>query len=57
MLSVRGGQAEAWLNGNLVSSVQVDVPNPGAATFYALNESGSATTVNLSDLYVFTPGS
>ena len=57
VLSVRGGQAEAWLNGNLVSSVQVDVPNPGAATFYALNESGSATTVNLSDLYIFTPGS
>ncbi|HVD00707.1 MAG TPA: serine/threonine-protein kinase [Candidatus Dormibacteraeota bacterium] len=57
VLSVKGSQAEAWLNGNLVSSVQVDVANPGAATFYALNESGAATTVNLSDLYVFTPGS
>jgi hypothetical protein len=57
VLSIKGGQAEAWLNGSLVSSVQVDVNNPGAATFYALNESGTATTVNLSDLYVFTPGS
>jgi serine/threonine protein kinase len=57
VLSVKGSQLSAWLNGNLVSSVKVDVANPGAATFYDVNEGSAASTVNLSALYVFTPGS
>lgn len=55
VLSVKGSQVSAWLNGNLVSSVQVDVANPGAVTFFDVNEGSAASTVNLGDLYVFTP--
>ena len=56
VVSVRGQQLEAWLNGNLVSSVQVDVANPGAATFFNLDQAAGSSSVNLSSLYVFTPG-
>jgi hypothetical protein len=55
VLAVRGSQVQAWLNGGLVSSVPVDVANPGAAIFFDLNQDSSPATVNLSDLYVFAP--
>jgi hypothetical protein len=57
VMSIKGSQVEAWLNGSLIGSVQVDVANPGEAAFYDLNQGSAASTVNLGDLYVFAPGS
>ena len=56
VVAVRATQLEAWLNGNLISSVPVDVASPGAVTFFAANQDLSPATVNLSALYVYLPG-
>lgn len=56
VVALRGPRVEAWFNGNLVSSVPVDVTTPGAVSFFAANQDSSPATVNLSSLYVYSPG-
>jgi hypothetical protein len=56
VLSVRGSQVQSWVNGNLVSSVQVDVLSPGAVVFFVSNQDTTSSATNLSGLYVFAPG-
>ncbi|MEO9006525.1 MAG: serine/threonine-protein kinase [Candidatus Dormibacter sp.] len=56
VVALHGSQAQAWLNGSLISSVQVDVANPGAVGFFDSNQDTMPSSVNLSGLYVFTAG-
>jgi len=56
VVAVRGGQVQSWINGSLISSVQVDVGNPGAVVFFDSNQDATPSATNLSDLYVFAPG-
>jgi hypothetical protein len=56
VLAVRGSQAESWLNGILISSVPVEVTNPGAVLFFDSNQGTAPASTNLSNLYVFAPG-
>jgi hypothetical protein len=55
VVAVRATQVEAWLNGNLISSVPLDVASPGAVTFFVANQDLSPATVDLSALYVYVP--
>jgi protein kinase-like protein len=57
VVAVRGSQVQSWINGSLISSVQVDVVNPGAVLFFNSNQAATPSTTNLSSLYVFAPGS
>ena len=56
VVALRGNQVEAWFNGNLISSVPVDVTTPGAVSFFAANQDSTPATVNLSALYVHATG-
>jgi len=56
VVALRGGQVQSWINGSLISSVQVDVGNPGAVVFFDSNQDATPSATNLSDLYVFAPG-
>jgi len=56
VVAVRGSQVQSWINGTLISSVQVDVTNPGAVLFFDSNQGTTPSVVNLSGLYVFAPG-
>jgi len=56
VVAVRGSQVQSWINGSLISSVQVDVGNPGAVVFFDSNQDATPSATNLSDLYVFAPG-
>ncbi len=56
VLSVRGSQVQSWVNGSLVSSVQVDAGSPGAVLFFDSNQDTTPAAANLSGLYVFAPG-
>jgi hypothetical protein len=53
VVSVKGGQVQAWLNGNLVSSVPTDVSGAGTAIFFNVDQDTKPSSVNLSDFYVF----
>ena len=57
VVAVRGSQVQSWINGSLISSVQVDVTSPGAVLFFNSNQAATPSTTNLSSLYVFAPGS
>jgi serine/threonine protein kinase len=57
VVAVRGGQLQSWINGSLISSVQVDVTSPGAVLFFDSNQAATPSVTNLSSLYVFAPGS
>jgi Protein kinase domain len=56
VLSVRGSQVQSWINGSLVSSVQVDAGSPAAVLFFDSNQDTTPSATNLSGLYVFAPG-
>jgi serine/threonine-protein kinase len=56
VVAVRGSQVQSWLNGSLISSLQVDVSNPGTVVFFDSNQDSTPSTTNLSDVYVFGPG-
>ncbi len=56
VVAVRGNQVQSWINGSLISSVQVDAGNPGAVIFFDSNQDTTPSATNLSDLYVFAPG-
>ena len=55
VVAVRGSQVQSWINGSLISSVQVDVGNPGAVVFFDSDQDTTPSTTNLSNLYVFAP--
>jgi hypothetical protein len=55
VVALRSGQVQVWLNGNLVSSVPVEVAAPGSVGFFNANQDTTPSTVNLSNLYVFAP--
>jgi Protein kinase domain len=55
VVAVRGSQVQVWLNGNLVSSVPVEVAGLGSVGFFNANQDTTPSTVNLSNLYVFAP--
>jgi serine/threonine protein kinase len=57
VVAVRGGQVRSWINGSLISSVQVDVTSPGAVLFFDSDQAVTPSVTNLSSLYVFAPGS
>jgi hypothetical protein len=56
VVAVRGSQVQSWINGSLISSVQVDVANAGAVVFFDSNQDSTASVTNLSGLYLFAPG-
>ena len=49
-------QVQSWVNGSLVSSVQVDAGSSGAVLFFDSNEDTTPSATNLSGLYIFAPG-
>ena len=53
VVSVKGRQVQAWLNGNLVSSVSTEVAATGNTIFYDVNQDIKPSSVNLSEFYVF----
>ena len=56
VVALHGSQVQSWLNGNLISSVQVDVAGPGAVGFFLSNQDVTPSTVNLLGLYVYAAG-
>jgi hypothetical protein len=56
VVALHGSQVQSWLNGNLISSVQVDVAGPGAVGFFLSNQDITPSTVNLLGLYVYAAG-
>jgi hypothetical protein len=53
VVALHGSQVQSWLNGNLISTVQVDVSNPGTVGFFDSNQDTTPSATNLSGLYVF----
>jgi hypothetical protein len=53
VVAVKGGEVQAWVNGNLVSTVSTDVTAAGSTVFYDVVQDTKPSSVNLSDLYIF----
>ncbi|MDQ6918036.1 MAG: serine/threonine protein kinase [Candidatus Dormibacteraeota bacterium] len=56
VVAVKGSQVQSWINGSLISSVQVDVNSAGAIVFFDSDQDTTHSATNLSALYVFAPG-
>ena len=56
VVALHGGQVQAWLNGNLISSVQVDVTSAGTVGFFVADQDTTPATADLSGLYIFAAG-
>ncbi|GAC1652779.1 MAG: hypothetical protein NVS9B1_00840 [Candidatus Dormibacteraceae bacterium] len=56
VVAIRGTQVQAWLNGNLISSVPVDVTGAGPAGFFVLDQDSTPAATNLTAFYTFAPG-
>ena len=57
VVAFHGSQVLSWLNGIVISSVGVEVTNPGTVTFFDSNQGTTPSSANLSALYIFTVGS
>lgn len=54
VVQVKGNQMTAYLNGQLVSTVQIVVAGGGKVGFHDVDQDAMPSTVNLAGLYIFT---